>query len=66
MPDAICLIVDDEPAIRTYLRAILQQAGIQSLEADSASHALGIIRKLDGRLNLIVCDIKMPGENGWH
>jgi DNA-binding NtrC family response regulator len=61
-PERICLIVDDEAAIRTYLRAILQRAGIQSLEADSASQALGIIQKLDGRLDLIVCDIKMPGE----
>jgi DNA-binding NtrC family response regulator len=60
--DRICLIIDDEPAIRTYLRAILQRAGIQSLEADGASQALGIIQKLDGRLDLIVCDIKMPGE----
>ena len=62
MPERICLIVDDEPATRTYLRAILQRARIQSLEADSASQALGIIQKLDGRLDLIVCDIKMPGE----
>jgi DNA-binding NtrC family response regulator len=62
MPDRICLIVDDEPAIRSYLRAILQRAGIQSLEADGASQALGIIQKLDGRLDLIVCDIKMPGD----
>ena len=35
---------------------------IQSLEAGSAAQALGIIHKLRGRLDLIVCDIKMPGE----
>jgi DNA-binding NtrC family response regulator len=62
MPERICLIVDDEPAIRTYLRAILQREQIRSLEADCATQALGIIQKLDGRLDLIVCDIKMPGE----
>ena len=62
MPDRICLIVDDEPAIRTYLRAILQRERIQSLEAESATQALRIVQKLAGRLDLIVCDIKMPGE----
>jgi DNA-binding NtrC family response regulator len=58
----ICLIVDDEPSIRKYLRAILDQERIQCLEADSASQALGIIQRLNGRLDLIVCDIKMPGD----
>ena len=62
MSDRICLIVDDEPSIRTYLRAILQRERIQSLEADTAAQALSIIHKLGGRLDLIVCDIKMPGE----
>ena len=62
MPDRICLIVDDKPAIRTYLRAILQRERIQSLEAESATQALRIVQKLAGRLDLIVCDIKMPGE----
>jgi DNA-binding NtrC family response regulator len=62
MSDRICLIVDDEPSIRTYLRAILQRERIQSLEADNAAQALSIIHKLGGRLDLIVCDIKMPGE----
>jgi len=62
MTDRICLIVDDEPSIRTYLRAILEREGIQSLEADSAAQALRIIQELGGRLDLVVCDIKMPGE----
>jgi CheY-like chemotaxis protein len=62
MPDRICLIVDDEPSIRAYLRAILQRERIQSLEADNAAQALSIIHKLGGRLDLIVSDIKMPGE----
>jgi len=58
----ICLIVDDEPSIRKYLRAILDQERIQCLEADSASQALGIIQRLNGRLDLVVTDIKMPGD----
>jgi len=62
MPDRICLIVDDEPSIRTYLRAILQAEQIQTLEADGAAQALRVIHKLGGRIDLMVCDIKMPGD----
>jgi YesN/AraC family two-component response regulator len=40
----------------------LQRERIQSLEANDAEQALRIIQKLGGRLDLIVCDIKMPGE----
>ena len=53
-------------SVRTYLRAILQREQIQSLEADSASQALGIIQKLYGRLDLIVCDREKWTALIWH
>jgi len=62
MSDRICLIVDDEPSIRTYLRAILLKERLQSLEAEDAAQAFKIVQKLGGRLDLIVSDIKMPGD----
>jgi DNA-binding NtrC family response regulator len=62
MSDRICLIVDDEPSIRAYLRAILEREHIQSLEADTAAQALRIVQKLGGRLDLVITDIKMPGD----
>ena len=62
MSDRICLIVDDEPSIRAFLRAILQREGIQCLEADSADHGLRVVHKLGGRVDLIVSDMKMTGE----
>ena len=37
MSNRICLIVDDEPAIRTFLRAILDQRQFDIVEADSAT-----------------------------
>ena len=37
MSERICLVVDDEPALRTYLSAILRRRGMQSLEAGSAA-----------------------------
>jgi DNA-binding NtrC family response regulator len=62
MPTRICLLVDDEPAIRTYLRTILEREELQCLEADSATQALGIVKHMEGRLDLIVTDIRMPGD----
>ena len=62
MADHVCLIVDDEPSIRTFIRVILDGESLQSLEAGSAAEALKIVQKLGGRLDLIVSDIKMPGD----
>lgn len=62
MPDPICLIVDDEPAIRRFLRAVLAQRRLQCIEAENATDALRIVQKLGGRLNFLLSDIKMPGD----
>lgn len=62
MIDTLCLIVDDEPAVRTYLSALLQRKGIQSLEAANAVEALCILKKLGDEIDLIISDIQMPGD----
>jgi DNA-binding NtrC family response regulator len=62
MSDPICLVVDDEPAIRIFLRTILELQQFQILEAENAIEALKIVQKFGERLDLIVSDIKMPGE----
>ena len=60
--ERICLIVDDEPIIRAYLRAILQKEGYYTLEAENAAQAFCLVQKLNGGLNLVVSDVRMPGE----
>jgi DNA-binding NtrC family response regulator len=60
--EKVCLIVDDEPVIRKYLMAILQQEGYQTLEANNGPQAFRLIQKLDGDLNLVVSDVRMPGD----
>jgi DNA-binding NtrC family response regulator len=60
--ERVCLIVDDEPIIRAYLKAILQQEGYQTLEAESAPQAFRLVQKLKGGLSLVVSDVRMPGE----
>lgn len=62
MNDRICPLVDDEPAIRSYMRAILEPERFQCLEASNVAEALSLAQKLGGRLDLVITDIKMPGD----
>jgi two-component system cell cycle sensor histidine kinase/response regulator CckA len=62
MSEQICLIVDDEPSIRAYLKVILQRECFHVLEAENAAQALRTVQRLDGGVDVIVSDIKMPGE----
>jgi DNA-binding NtrC family response regulator len=62
MPDPVCLIVDDEPAIRRFLRIILEQRQLQVLEAESAPQAFGQIQKLGAHLDLVLSDVQMGGD----
>ena len=62
MDDRVCLVVDDEPVIRKYLRLILQRIGIQSIQADNAVEALRILQKHGDQISLVITDIKMPGD----
>lgn len=57
----ICLIVNDDPAIRDDLRAILRVERFQCLEASGASQALQLVRKLNGRIDMLLIDIGRPG-----
>ena len=62
MSHRICLVVDDEPAIRSFLRVVLEKRQFQILEAGDAVSALKLIRKLDGHVEFLMTDIRMPGD----
>jgi len=62
MFSGLCLIVDDEPAIRRFLRSILQGRRLEIIEAEDAVSALRLVKQLNGRVDLIVSDIRMPGD----
>ncbi len=62
MSARVCLVVDDEPAIRMYLCVILQRTGIQTLEAENAVEALRVLRRFGGEIDLLISDIHMPGD----
>ena len=57
------LIVDDEPALRELTREILEMHGYQVFIADGGQQALQILTS--ETIDLILCDIIMPGMNGF-
>jgi DNA-binding NtrC family response regulator len=57
-----CLIVDDEPQIRAYLKTVLEKGRYRTLQAENAAQAFRTVQMLDGDLSLLVTDINMPGD----
>jgi CheY-like chemotaxis protein len=56
------LVIDDEPAVRDMLRAVLAAAGHEVFEAADGAEAL---RLLEGQpADLVFCDLLMPGMDG--
>lgn len=59
-----CLIVDDEPRILVYLRAVLQNGGFDTLEASNGSEALAVLRSERLKVEVVVSDVSMPVMSG--
>ncbi|MAQ19890.1 MAG: Fis family transcriptional regulator [Sandaracinus sp.] len=59
---ATILVVDDEKNIRRTLRMVLEGAGLEVLEAESAEDGLAQIER--GGVDLVILDIRLPGMNG--
>ncbi|MDQ2094382.1 response regulator transcription factor [Rhodalgimonas zhirmunskyi] len=57
------LIIDDDPQIRQVLRIALKQAGHQTREAGDGPE--GLAKALNGRDDLIVLDVGLPGMDGF-
>src|SRR5579862_5810199 len=58
------LIVDDNPAVRRYLRAILEQQESWQVSGEARSGAEALQSVLQGPPDLIVLDYQMPDLNG--
>ncbi len=57
------LVVDDERNIRTVLRAMLQRAGFETVQAQDGQAALAIWEK-EGPFDAVITDLKMPHIDG--
>jgi DNA-binding response OmpR family regulator len=60
----IALVVDDDPAIRDFIKAVLQREGFVTLEAEGGRRALEIVEVIGGGIGLIVTDLQMPDGDG--
>jgi len=59
-----CLLVEDGTALREACARALSEAGFQVIEAPNAEVALREIDKLGPTLDLVICDMVLPGQSG--
>ncbi len=57
------LVIEDETGIRENLREMLEAEGFQVNEADCGAD--GIRQAIDNPPDLVVCDVMMPGKDGF-
>ena len=62
--DEHILIVDDDTAIKDSIHEFIERSGYNSLTASSAEEALELLKS--NRVNVIITDIMLPGEDGLH
>jgi PAS domain S-box-containing protein len=58
------VLVDDDEGVRAVSRRILQRAGYTVLSAPDGVEALRMIGESDGRVELLITDVVMPGLGG--
>ena len=56
------LVVDDSGTIRRYLRAVLEDANFEVIEAANGEE--GLVAALRQPIELVLIDVNMPGMNG--
>jgi CheY-like chemotaxis protein len=61
MPKKI-LIIDDDPVIVKYLKAVFSDNGYETCSASSSMEGIDVVRR--EKPDLITLDIQMPGEWG--
>lgn len=63
--DAAILVVDDEAALaRAYGRSLDSATGIKPESGANGEEGLALIRRLKGRLLVVVSDVNMPKKTG--
>ena len=63
-PLRTALVVDDEMVVRVVIRRYLERRGWRILEAESAEEALFVIGSAVTTLDVVMCDLNLPGISG--
>ncbi len=58
------LVVDDQHVVLELVDAFLEDSGYRVFLAGSGQQALDVCRRLDGGVDLLLTDVRMPGMNG--
>jgi two-component system cell cycle sensor histidine kinase/response regulator CckA len=60
----VILVVDDDPAVLEVAARVLERAGYEVLQAAEGAEALEVARAHEGRVDLVLTDVVMPGMSG--
>ncbi|MBD2771735.1 response regulator [Iningainema tapete] len=63
LADLKVLVVDDDEDSRFYISTVLEEDGANVTTVKSAAEAMEVLPKIQP--NVLVCDIGMPGEDGY-
>ncbi|HUF48690.1 MAG TPA: ATP-binding protein [Vicinamibacterales bacterium] len=58
------LVVEDNPALQALTGRVLERDGCTVLVAASGEEARAVAAAHDGRIDLLLCDVVLPGEGG--
>jgi signal transduction histidine kinase/CheY-like chemotaxis protein/HAMP domain-containing protein len=58
------LLVEDDPTVRVVTGRMLRELGYTVLDAGSASEARTVASTADGRIDILLTDVVMPGGSG--
>jgi two-component system cell cycle sensor histidine kinase/response regulator CckA len=58
------LVVEDETAVRHYLKHVLEANGYRVLIAEHPARAISLLEERDQRVDLLISDVVMPGTSG--
>jgi signal transduction histidine kinase/DNA-binding response OmpR family regulator len=63
MPEAVVLVVDDEPGVIQICQRLLERAGFHVLAITKSSEGLELLEQV--HVDLLLVDIRMPDVNGF-
>ncbi len=60
------LVVEDDNDVREFAKKTLCERGYTVFEAETTEKALNIFERENRELNIIFCDVVLPGKSGFH